>query len=110
MGPSPYGIFFPKFLRTLFFVTPQRGLLLGDDGVVVVIRPIMYTYSMSYSLRQSIRDRKPTPTSGSEESTVQIDVERMEMDEDGVSLRVYDCAGQVTFACWRGFRAGVSRM
>ena len=45
------------------------------------------------SLRQSIRTGRPTPTSGSSESTVQIDVE--EMDVEGVSLRVYDCAGQV---------------
>lgn len=53
----------------------------------------MYVNFISYSLRQSIRTRRPTPTSGPEESTVQIDVE--EMDVDGVSLRVYDCAGQV---------------
>eukprot|EP00752_Nemacystus_decipiens_P012981 g11487.t1 len=49
------------------------------------------------SLRQSIRNRRPTPTSGSEESTVQIDVEEIEMDVDNVSLRVYDCAGQVAY-------------
>ncbi|CAM9664047.1 unnamed protein product [Ectocarpus sp. 4 AP-2014] len=48
------------------------------------------------SLRQSIRSRKPTPTSGPAESTVQIDVEEIEMD-DGVSLRIYDCAGQVAY-------------
>eukprot|EP00752_Nemacystus_decipiens_P017045 g15262.t1 len=49
------------------------------------------------SLRQSMRTRQPTPTCGSEESTVQIDVEEMKMDADGVSLRVYDCAGQVAY-------------
>lgn len=48
---------------------------------------------MSYSIRQSIRSRRPTPTSGPEASTVQIDVESMDIDD--VSLRVYDCAGQV---------------
>jgi len=50
---------------------------------------------MLRSLRQSIRTRRPTPTSGSKESTVHIDVEEIAMDVDGVSLRVYDCAGQV---------------
>ena len=48
---------------------------------------------LSRSIRQSMRTRRPTPTSGPADSTVQIDVE--EMDIDGVSLRVYDCAGQV---------------
>lgn len=46
---------------------------------------------MLRSLRQSIRTRRPTPTSGSQESTVHIDVEDMEVK--GVSLRVYDCTG-----------------
>eukprot|EP00752_Nemacystus_decipiens_P008335 g7449.t1 len=49
------------------------------------------------SLRQSIRNRRPTPTGGPAESTVQIDVEEVKMDVDGVSLRVYDCAGQVAY-------------
>lgn len=48
---------------------------------------------VSQSLRQSIRTGEPTPTSGPEESTVQIDVEQIHLE--GVSLRVYDCAGQV---------------
>ncbi|CAN0097652.1 unnamed protein product [Ectocarpus sp. 12 AP-2014] len=47
------------------------------------------------SLRQSLRTGRPTPTSGPQESTVQIDVE--EMDVNGVTLRVYDCAGQVAY-------------
>ena len=51
------------------------------------------------SLRQSMRNRRPTPTTGPKESTVQIDVEEMSMDVDGVSLRVYDCAGQVAYLC-----------
>lgn len=57
--------------------------------------PLMCLPLMPHSLRQSLRNRRPTPTSGPEESTVQIDVEEMKMDVDGVSLRVYDCAGQV---------------
>lgn len=40
-----------------------------------------------------MRTRRPTPTSGPAESTVSIDVENM--DVDGVSVRVYDCDGQV---------------
>lgn len=40
-----------------------------------------------------MRTGQPTPTSGREESTVQIDVEEMKIGD--VSLRVYDCAGQV---------------
>ncbi|CAM9861472.1 unnamed protein product [Ectocarpus sp. 4 AP-2014] len=47
------------------------------------------------SLRQSLRTGRRTPTSGPEESTVQIDVEQM--DVNGVTLRVYDCAGQVAY-------------
>ncbi|CAM9463484.1 unnamed protein product [Scytosiphon promiscuus] len=51
------------------------------------------------SLRQSMRSGRPTPTSGAEESTVQIDVEEMKMDVNGtsISLRVYDCGGQVAY-------------
>lgn len=42
-----------------------------------------------------------TPTDGSTESTVYADVERMELN--GVSARVYDCAGQVRMhARWDG--------
>ncbi|CAM9180095.1 unnamed protein product, partial [Ectocarpus fasciculatus] len=48
------------------------------------------------SLRQSLRTGRPTPTSGPEESTVQIDVEQM--DVSGVTCRVYDCAGQVAYS------------
>ena len=47
---------------------------------------------------------RATPTDGSAESTVFADVERMELN--GVSLRVYDCAGQVFHGYgtkWFGF-------
>ena len=45
------------------------------------------------SLRQSIREQRPTPTEGGVEITVHIDVENVEID--GTTVRVYDCAGQV---------------
>lgn len=45
------------------------------------------------SLRQSIRDHEPSPTSGEAESTVYVDVDRM--DIGGTSISLYDFAGQV---------------
>ena len=65
------------------------------DRRAIVPDPRCAFFFVWCSLRQSMRNRTPTPTSGPEESTVQIDVEEMKMDVDGVSLRVYDCAGQV---------------
>ncbi|CAM9446096.1 unnamed protein product [Ectocarpus sp. 4 AP-2014] len=48
------------------------------------------------SLRQSMKAKEATPTGEwKEESTVFADVERMELE--GLSLRVYDCAGQVAY-------------
>lgn len=47
------------------------------------------------SLRKSIKANKATPTGDwNEKSTVFVDVEHMELE--GSSVRVYDCAGQVT--------------
>jgi len=57
-----------------------------------------------------MRAREPNPTRGSEDSTVQIDVEEMKMDVDGVSLRVYDCAGQVKVLWYRSDRAGIAHV
>lgn len=45
------------------------------------------------SLRQSMKTGRATPTEGSAESTVCADVESVELN--GVSVRLYDCAGQV---------------
>ncbi|CAM9841435.1 unnamed protein product [Scytosiphon promiscuus] len=48
------------------------------------------------SLRQSMKERKAAPTSEwKQESTVFADVELMEIED--VSVRVYDCAGQVAY-------------
>lgn len=69
-------------------------------------------YLVWHSLRQSLRNRQLTPTSGPAESTVHIDVEEMEMemDVDGVSLRVYDCAGQVSILRLAKFKAAFSHI
>ena len=46
-----------------------------------------------FSLRQSMTTRRATPTNGSNESAVCVDVDSMKLE--GASVRVYDCAGQV---------------
>ncbi|CBJ29670.1 LRR-GTPase of the ROCO family, putative pseudogene [Ectocarpus siliculosus] len=47
------------------------------------------------SLRQILRTGRPTPTRGPEESTVHMDAEQI--DVNGATFRVYDCAGQVAY-------------
>lgn len=49
--------------------------------------------SVPGSLRQSIREHKADPTSGLSNSTVGIDIDRVEIGDVEVSL--YDCADQV---------------
>lgn len=52
-------------------------------------------HACSSSLRQSMKADEAAPTGDwQEESTVFADVESMELE--GASVRVYDCAGQVT--------------
>ncbi len=82
------------------------------QGAVVAVAFAYHccVHLISRSIRQSIRTREPNPTSGSEESTVQIDVEEMKMGVDGVSLRVYDCAGQVIVLWFRSSRAGIAHV
>lgn len=46
------------------------------------------------SLRQSIRERRPKPTKDDHaESTVHVDIEPIGLD--GMTVMLYDCAGQV---------------
>lgn len=83
---------FVSFLCTIvnLYHTMEATLTMGSPKKIFIpgIHP-----RCSSSLRQSIREGRPKPTKGSGESTVHLDIEPVELD--GLTVRIYDCAGQV---------------
>lgn len=83
--------------RMILMRALQPGLHTMNNGHAQILN-INSTYHFTlrcvhFSLRQSMKTRRASPTNGSNESTVCVDVDSMELE--GASIRVYDCAGQV---------------
>lgn len=70
-------------------------VIIASPASLVDLGPVLsiLCFLFGCSLRQSIRDHEPSPTSGEAESTIYVDVDRM--DIGGTSVSLYDFAGQV---------------